>query len=280
MIIPKRFIIFFVACIALLPLCYYFGRDLDKIKYIIYFDSVSGLLVGNAVQYQGVIIGSVISIDLDQQKDRAKVVIQLKKSIRLFVGCTAKIAPLTLLSSYYNIVLFNPKSRGVILKKMSEIQSLPSDFDEILLQVASYRDGFLDMIAKFNKTIDLVQKNGLRMFEKFDSMIMNLSSLLIDMQKTTWRLSKILYETRKTNVLGQKTLCSLSQTTDQAQIAVANAVDVLDILRKTVTDVQSELTIFKTAKTSEKIDKCVGNIEKISEEFKQKKKKWPLSWIF
>lgn len=107
-------------------------------SYSIYanFSSVSGLRVGNPVEIDGIEVGRVESLDLDQDKQAATAELKIRKGIKVYDDAGASIKTAGLIGDKF--ISIDPGGGGEILKpggRISETNS-PLDIEELISKFA------------------------------------------------------------------------------------------------------------------------------------------------
>ncbi|HMK60610.1 MAG TPA: outer membrane lipid asymmetry maintenance protein MlaD [Dissulfurispiraceae bacterium] len=91
------------------------------------FTSVSGLKAGNAVEIDGIDVGRVEMLSIDQQKQMAVVELKIKKGIKVYDDASAAIKTSGLIGDKY--IKIDPGGSGNILKPGSRISETASPID-------------------------------------------------------------------------------------------------------------------------------------------------------
>ena len=100
------------------------------------FSSVSGLRVGNPVEINGIEVGRVESLSIDQEKQAAVVELKIRNGIKLYDDSGASIKTAGLIGDKF--INIDPGGGGVILKpggRISDTNS-PIDIEEMISKYA------------------------------------------------------------------------------------------------------------------------------------------------
>jgi phospholipid/cholesterol/gamma-HCH transport system substrate-binding protein len=100
------------------------------------FSSVSGLRVGNPIEIDGIEVGRVEKMSIDQDKQIAIVEFKMKKGIRIYDDASASIKTAGLIGDKY--VKVDPGGGGTILKpgeRITETNS-PIDVEDLISKYA------------------------------------------------------------------------------------------------------------------------------------------------
>jgi phospholipid/cholesterol/gamma-HCH transport system substrate-binding protein len=96
------------------------------------FASVSGLRVGNLIEFEGIEVGRVERLSIDQEKQMAVVELKIRKDIKVYDDASASIRTAGLIGDKF--VKIEPGGAGGILKPggiIAETTS-PMDLDELI----------------------------------------------------------------------------------------------------------------------------------------------------
>ncbi len=96
------------------------------------FASVSGLRVSNLVEIDGIEVGRVERMSIDQEKQRAVVELKIRKGIKVYDDASASIRTAGLIGDRF--IQIEPGGSGEILKPGGTITetSAPMDLDELI----------------------------------------------------------------------------------------------------------------------------------------------------
>jgi len=100
------------------------------------FSSVSGLRVGNIVEIDGIEVGRVENMSIDQEKQVAVIELKIRKGIKVYDDSSASIKTAGLIGDKF--VKIDPGGTGEILKpggRISETNS-PIDIEELISKYA------------------------------------------------------------------------------------------------------------------------------------------------
>jgi phospholipid/cholesterol/gamma-HCH transport system substrate-binding protein len=100
------------------------------------FSSVSGLRVGNPVEIDGIEVGRVENLSIDQEKQAATVELKIRKDIKVYGDAGASIKTAGLIGDKF--INIDPGGGGEILKpggKISETNA-PIDIEELISKYA------------------------------------------------------------------------------------------------------------------------------------------------
>ena len=100
------------------------------------FSSVSGLRVGNPVEIDGIEVGRVENLSIDQEKQAAVVELKIRNGIKVYVDAGASIKTAGLIGDKF--INIDPGGGGEILKQggsISETNS-PIDIEELISKYA------------------------------------------------------------------------------------------------------------------------------------------------
>jgi phospholipid/cholesterol/gamma-HCH transport system substrate-binding protein len=103
----------------------FFGNN----YYIIYanFSSVSGLRVGNVIEIDGIEVGRVENMTIDQEKQVAVVELKIRKGIKIYDDAAASIKTAGLIGDKF--IKIDPGGGGTILKPGERISETNSSID-------------------------------------------------------------------------------------------------------------------------------------------------------
>ncbi|HMK56442.1 MAG TPA: outer membrane lipid asymmetry maintenance protein MlaD [Dissulfurispiraceae bacterium] len=110
------------------------------------FTSVSGLKTGNSVEIDGIEVGRVEKLAIDQQKQMAVVELKIRKGLKVYDDASASIKTSGLIGDKY--IKIDPGGAGNILKPGGRISetTAPIDLEEMIGKYA-----FGDINKKTNK---------------------------------------------------------------------------------------------------------------------------------
>jgi phospholipid/cholesterol/gamma-HCH transport system substrate-binding protein len=132
------FVVIGLVCIAYMTIklgkVSFFGNN----YYTIYanFSSVSGLRVGNVVEIDGIEVGRVENMTIDQEKQVAVVELKIRKGIKIYDDAAASIKTAGLIGDKY--IKIDPGGGGTRLKpgeRISETNS-PIDVEDLISRYA------------------------------------------------------------------------------------------------------------------------------------------------
>lgn len=100
------------------------------------FNSVSGLRVGNTIEIDGIEVGRVEKMSIDQQKQMAVVEFKIRKGIKIYDDATASIRTAGLIGDKF--VKIDPGGAGEILKAGGMIidTTSPLDLEDLVSKYA------------------------------------------------------------------------------------------------------------------------------------------------
>jgi phospholipid/cholesterol/gamma-HCH transport system substrate-binding protein len=123
------FVVIGLVCIAYMTIklgkVSFFGNN----YYIIYanFSSVSGLRVGNVIEIDGIEVGRVENMTIDQEKQVAVVELKIRKGIKIYDDAAASIKTAGLIGDKF--IKVDPGGGGTILKPGERISETNSSID-------------------------------------------------------------------------------------------------------------------------------------------------------
>ena len=132
------FVVIGLVCIAYMTIklgkVSFFGNN----YYAIYanFSSVSGLRVGNVIEIDGIEVGRVENMTIDQEKQVAVVELKIRKGIKIYDDATASIKTAGLIGDKF--IKIDPGGGGTMLKpgtRISETNS-PVDVEDLISKYA------------------------------------------------------------------------------------------------------------------------------------------------
>lgn len=107
-----------------------FGDD----YYVLYarFGSVSGLRVGNPVEIDGIEVGRVERLTLDQEKQLALITLKIRKGVKVYDDASAAIKTAGLIGDKF--VKIDPGGGGEVLKPEGTITetTTPTDIEDLI----------------------------------------------------------------------------------------------------------------------------------------------------
>jgi phospholipid/cholesterol/gamma-HCH transport system substrate-binding protein len=123
------FVVIGLVCIAYMTIklgkVSFFGNN----YYTIYanFSSVSGLRVGNVIEIDGIEVGRVENMTIDQEKQVAVVELKIRKGIKIYDDAAASIKTAGLIGDKF--IKVDPGGGGTILKPGERISETNSSID-------------------------------------------------------------------------------------------------------------------------------------------------------
>jgi len=92
-----------------------------------YFGTVSGVRVGSPVEIDGIVVGQVAQLSLDQEKQAAAMELQIRKGIKVYDDASASIKTEGLIGDKF--VQIDPGGSGEVLKPGGRITDTTQPFD-------------------------------------------------------------------------------------------------------------------------------------------------------
>jgi phospholipid/cholesterol/gamma-HCH transport system substrate-binding protein len=128
------FVVIGLVCIAYITIklgkVSFFGNN----YYAIYanFSSVSGLRVGNVIEIDGIEVGRVETMTIDQEKQVAVVELKIRKGIKIYDDATASIKTAGLIGDKF--IKIDPGGGGTMLKPGARISetNAPIDVEDLI----------------------------------------------------------------------------------------------------------------------------------------------------
>jgi len=108
----------------------FFGRDTYPLN--ARFGSVTGLRPGSPVEVYGIEVGSVTSLEIDEQREMAVVGMRIEKGVKVYDDSSATIKTAGLIGDKY--VRIDPGGAGQLLKPGGVITqtSVPPDIEDLI----------------------------------------------------------------------------------------------------------------------------------------------------
>lgn len=193
----RRFMLHITIFIVLLISVFLFFstgfKFINSKKYTIYFNgSVSGLKIGSSVQYCGVPVGSVESINVElPQAKRVKVIIEINKDIPLYKSSIAKLG-MQGLTGYSIVELRNESSvrsellngyLPTITSEVSVMERLSSSLPELINKTQIVMNSISDLIQKNRGSFAKIMNRTSKAIKKFDIAMEALQKGAVDISK-------------------------------------------------------------------------------------------------
>ncbi len=100
------------------------------------FDSVSGLREGSAIEIDGIEVGRVERLTLDQEKQSALITLKIRKGVKVYDDASATIKTAGLIGDKF--VKIDPGGSGALLKPAGTITdtTTPTDIEDLISKYA------------------------------------------------------------------------------------------------------------------------------------------------
>ena len=193
--------------------------DRTYAQYDIRFDSVAGLAVASAVQYNGIDVGRVLTIALDREDPSlVRVRIEIYASTPVRADTTATLASQGVTGVSYvgleggspDALPLEPPAPGmvrVIQSKPSLVQGLITDAPDLLAEAISLMQDIREFTTKENSdAITAILKNVESASARIDTMASRTESVMVTAQETLKRADAALAEAQKAFATGNEVL--------------------------------------------------------------------------
>lgn len=249
-----------IIAFAIFYLGFNFLKGLDVFRteneYYTFYQNAEGLQPSNPVMYNGVTIGRVVVVEPEQDKNRVKVILAIKRQIKVSDKTIAVLADNGLLGGKMIKLLINPG------KDLADEGTLESTVEKGMLGSVT------DKLSPTLKNVDSLMVTTTAIIKQFDQTAIALKALMVGATQTTAGVNGIVAANSK----------NLAAITGNAAILTANLntlsnnldAQIKPILQKTSTFTDS-LNAMRLGQTVSQLNNSIAGLQGVLKEINQGK---------